>query len=131
VGSQRRDVRRTVSRSITCGPADCAPRPASAPAEADAPARVIELAAGTRWLVTLVARLSTQDLETGASSTRLILRFESLSDPMRQPRIHAISAGSLEEMDESTLRTLVARPTPKARRAGMLRGRRETESGER
>ena len=117
MASQRRGIRRPATRGIACGPDDCAPRPATAPADPAAPARVVNLAGGTKWLATLVARLNSQDLETGASSTRLILRFESLTDPDRQPRIHSVCADSLEEMDDATLRTLVSRPTAKARRA--------------
>ena len=98
MASQRRGIRRPATRGIACGPDDCAPRPATAPADPAAPARVVNLAGGTKWLATLVARLNSQDLETGASSTRLILRFESLTDPDRQPRIHSVCADSLEEM---------------------------------
>ncbi|HJU88313.1 MAG TPA: hypothetical protein VJ672_02920 [Gemmatimonadaceae bacterium] len=130
MASHRRGIRRVVNRTIACGPDDCAPRPATAPADPAAPARVVNLAGGTKWLATLVARLNSQDLENGASSTRLILRFESLTDPDRQPRIHSVNADSLEEMDESVLRTLVSRPSAKARRSMLLRGRREAESGD-
>jgi hypothetical protein len=132
VGSQRRGVRRPATRGIACGPDDCAPRPAAAPADPLAPARVVTLASGSKWLATLVARLNSQDLESGSTSTRLILRFESLTDPNRQPRIHSVNAESLEAMDDVALRALVSRPATKARRTLLLqRGRRETENGER
>jgi hypothetical protein len=97
------------------------------------PASSIWRAARSGWPRSsrVVARLNSQDLETGASSTRLILRFESLTDPDRQPRIHSVCADSLEEMDDATLRTLVSRPTAKARRVLLLqRNKREAESGD-
>lgn len=120
MGSQRRGVRRHTTRSITCGPEDTRPpRPAAAPADPSAPARVITLAGDTKWLATLVARLNSHDVESGTSSTRLILRFECLTIPEQQPRIVSVRADSLEEMEESTLRTLIARPGPRARKVVM------------
>ncbi len=110
MGSQRRGVRRNTTQSITCGPEDTRPPRAAAPADPSAPARVITLAGGTKWLATLVARLNSYDVESDTSTSRLILRFECLTIPDQQPRIVSVRADALEEMEESTLRALISRP---------------------
>jgi hypothetical protein len=84
---------------------------------------VITLAGGTKWLATLVARLNSYDVESDTSSSRLILRFECLTIPDQQPRIVSVRADALEEMKESTLRALISRPGPRAKKV-VLRERR-------
>lgn len=105
----RRRIRRArKSRTISCGPAECGPRPAAVPAPAEAEARVFTMHAGAEWLATVVARLVSEDALDGFGTARLIVRFECLSDPFQSERVATAHAWSLAELPDETLRLLVA-----------------------
>jgi len=82
--------------------------PANAPAEPTDPARVVTLDDGTRWLVTVVARLVSEDMIVGFGSARLLVRLESLTFPEHPARVATVRARALHSVDDEVLRALVA-----------------------
>lgn len=85
-------------------------RPAGGePARADADARVITLRGGVRWLVTVVARLLSEDVATGRESARLVLRFECLTQPSRPVRVATVRARTLQAVSEGALGSMLGR----------------------
>ena len=107
----RRRVRRAKrSRTISCGTAECGPRPAAVPARPEAEARVFSMHGGSEWLATVVARLVSEDALDGIGTARLIVRFECLSDPFRSERVASAHAWNLAELPDETLRLLVSVP---------------------
>jgi len=75
---------------------------------ASVPARIVCVRGGSRWLVTMVARILSEDVASGSESSRLILRFESMTHPKRSERIVTVRARDLADLDEKTLSSLVA-----------------------
>ena len=107
--------RGTVRRAIACTAAALHLPPAAFDAESP-PARVIASRAGASWLVTVVARMTSEDVATGAVTGRLVLRFECMSSPERSDRIVTVRAASLDDLGDDTLRSaLYARIRGKSR----------------
>ena len=116
MGAPRRVKRNAQPHSIQCGDESRAPQPAMAPAPPDAPARVIAIRGGARWLVTVVARLVSEDMAAGVETARLVLRFECLTQPHRQVRVATVRALELDEVSDEMLRTLASAPAVRLRR---------------
>ena len=121
----RRIRRKTITRRISCGGAEHEPPAMIAPASPSAEARVITLRGGARWLVTVVARLVSEDLESGTQSARLVLRFECLSQPHRPVRVATMRARTLHSVDDETLRALASSPVARARFSASREARRK------
>jgi hypothetical protein len=115
VGSRRR-IRRSPRprRAISCGAADRAPLAAAVPASPNAEARIVTSHGGTRWLATVVARLVSEDVATGAEITRLVLRLESLTQPRHPVRIATVRARTLQSIPDDALRSLLRSPLLRA-----------------
>jgi hypothetical protein len=64
--------------------------------------------AGSEWLATVVARLVSEDAFDGIGSSRLIVRFECLSDPFQAERVATAHSWSLAELPDETLRLLAS-----------------------
>jgi hypothetical protein len=105
VGAFRDDDRSFPFRSSSCGGADD-----GAPAGPSEPARVVTLDDGTRWLVTVVARLVSEDTLTGCGSARLIVRIDSVAQSGYPARVASVRARALHSVDEETLRALTEPP---------------------
>lgn len=103
MGAFRDDCRSFHFRSASCGGADD-----GASTELKEPARVVTLDDGTRWLVTVVARLVSEDTRTGCGSARLIVRIDSLAHSAYQSRVASVRARALHSVDEEALRALAA-----------------------
>ncbi len=124
VGARR--IRRSiVPRRISCGEAEHEPPAVIAPASPSAEARVITLRGGARWLVTVVARLVSEDLESGTESARLVVRFECLSQPHRPVRVATVRARTLHSVDDETLCALASSPAARARFTALREARRK------
>lgn len=82
--------------------------PANASGGPTDPARVVTLDDGTRWLVTVVARLVSEDMVMGYGSARLIVRLESLTFPEYPARVATVRARELHSVDDEVLRALAA-----------------------
>lgn len=78
-------------------------------------ARILSLRDGARWLVTVVARVVSEDAAAQVVSARLVVRFEPLGAPPRATRVAILRARSLHAVDDDTLGAVVTR---RARRAG-------------
>jgi hypothetical protein len=109
--STQRNRRQTPPRTISCG--NAASLHELAPASPDAPARVVALRGGTRWLVTVVARLVSEDTAAGVETARLVLRFECLTQPHRPVRVATVRARALDQVGDDALRALIAVPAPR------------------
>jgi hypothetical protein len=108
-----RSIRRTsLPRNMLRGAAN-ASAPEYTPAELRDPARVVTLDDGTRWLVTVVARLVSEDMVIGQGSARLLVRLQSLTAPELPVRVATVRARELHSVDDEVLRVLAA--TPEAR----------------
>lgn len=105
MGAFRDDCRSFPFRSASCGGADD-----GAPAEPSEPARVVTLDDGTRWLVTVVARLVSEDTLTGCGSARLIVRIDSVEQSGYPSRVASVRARALHSVDEKALRALAVPP---------------------
>jgi len=118
VGIQRRDRRRSPHRRTGC---DAAPRAGApmAPASPDPEARIVTLRDGSRWLVTVVARLVSEDTDARLPAARLVLRFACLGQPRRPVRVATVSARSLHAVDDETLRSLATVPAARSRPAAI------------
>ena len=103
MGAYRDDDRSFPLRTKACGGAND-----GAPAEPSEPARVVTLDDGTRWLVTVVARLVSEDSLTGCGSARLIVRIDSMTRPDRPSRVASVRARALHSVEEDTLRALAS-----------------------
>lgn len=121
MGAQRRVRRTDRHRTIRCGAEHRLPPAELAPARSDAEARVITLRGGARWLVTVVARLLSEDVAAGTESARLVVRFECLTQPHRPVRVATVRARALHAVDEDTLRALASVPASRARQATIRR----------
>ena len=86
----------------------CGGEETGAPAEPSEPARVVTLDDGTRWLVTVVARLVSEDALTGYGSARLIVRIDSMTLPGRPSRVASMRARALHSVDDDSLRALAS-----------------------
>jgi hypothetical protein len=117
MGSRRR-IRRSSRprRTISCGAADRAPLDVSVPASPTAEARVITLNGTGRWLITVVARLVSEDVATGAEIARLVLRLECLTQSHQPVGVATVRARTLHSVDNETLRALLRAPGLRARR---------------
>ena len=115
----RRRIRRSnrPRRTISCGAADRAPLDVSVPASPTAEARVITLQDGARWLATVVARLVSEDVATGAEIARLVLRLECLTQP-HPVRVATVRARTLHSTPDETLRSFLPSPRLRSRRSG-------------
>jgi hypothetical protein len=82
--------------------------PEMAPAEPAEEARVVTLDDGTRWQVTVVARLVSEDTVTGYGSARLLVRLDSMTFPDRPQRVATVRARELHSVEDEVLRALVA-----------------------
>ncbi|MEP6691374.1 MAG: hypothetical protein ABJD07_09470 [Gemmatimonadaceae bacterium] len=91
-------------QAIGCTAADLHAKPSVNGDQLPPAARVVVSRAGVPWLVSLVARVASEDVETGAVSGRLILRFESMSRPGHATRILNVRALSLDDLDDDALR---------------------------
>ncbi len=78
--------------------------PVSAAEDDAPPARVFSTRGGAAWLVTVVARVSSEDIATGATNGRLVLRYECMSSPRKSRRIVTVRATSIDELSDETLR---------------------------
>ena len=105
MGAFRDDCRSFPFRSASCSGADD-----GAPAEPSEPARVVTLDDGTRWLVTVVARLVSEDTLTGRGSARLIVRIDSVAQSGYPSRVASVRARALHSADEEALRALAVPP---------------------
>jgi hypothetical protein len=105
-----RSIRRTSLPRKTLRGAANASAPEYAPAEPRDPARVVTLDDGTRWLVTVVARLVSEDMVIGQGSARLLVRLESLTAPGLPARVATVRARALHSVDDEVLRALAATP---------------------
>jgi hypothetical protein len=103
VGAFGDDYRYFSFRGTLCGGAD-----SGAPAEPSEAARVVTLDDGTRWLVTVVARLVSEGALTGCGSARLIVRIDSMTLPGRPSRVASVRARTLHSVDDDALRALTA-----------------------
>ena len=103
-----RSIRRTPSRRSEPRSETHVVAPANVPAEPTDPARVVTLDDGTRWLVTVVARLVSEDMVFGYGSARLLVRLESLTFPERPVRVATVRARALHSVDDEALRALAA-----------------------
>jgi hypothetical protein len=101
-------------RSIACGPDVRAPLTEVAPARPDAETRVVTLRGGSRWLVTVVARLCSEDPAAGIRTARLVLRLECLTQPHRPVRVATVRARALHSVDDETLRALASVPATRS-----------------
>ena len=73
------------------------------------PVRLVTARGGTQWIVIVVARLVSDNVDTGAGdAARLILRLECLTHPGRPARFATVRADGLEELDDKALRTLAS-----------------------
>lgn len=79
-----------------------------APATSSDAARVVTLDDGTRWLVTVVARLVSEDTVTGCGSARLIVRIDSLTRSDLPSRVASVRARALHSVEDEALRVLAA-----------------------
>jgi hypothetical protein len=119
-----RRIRRTPARpprTIVCGAEDRGPLTEVAPADPAAESRVITLRGGARWLVTVVARLVSEDVAARTQRARLVLRFECLTHPHRPVRVATVRARELHAVDDRTLRALATVPAARARQAAIRR----------
>lgn len=121
MGAQRRVRRTDTTRRISCGPDDRAPLTEIAPARPDAKTRVVMLRGGARWLVTVVARLLSEDTAAGTEAARLVLRFECLTQPNRPVRVATVRARALHSVSDDTLRALASVPAARTRQAAIRR----------
>lgn len=103
MGAFRDDRRSFPFRAMECDGTDD-----GAPAEPSDPARVVTLDDGTRWLVTVVARLVSEDTVTGCGSARLIVRVDSLTISDRPSRVASVRARALHSVDDEALRALAS-----------------------
>ncbi len=112
MGKRNETTRRILARqSIGCAAAALHPVPPDETPIVSPSARVVVTRTGTPWLVTVVARVASEDVETGAISGRLILRFESMSRPVHSTRIVTARAVALDELDDPSLRSLLSART--------------------
>ena len=77
--------------------------------ETPVPARVLQTPSGQRWLVVLIARLASVDLEGETGGARLIIRAEPLFGGQDRARIVTVRAASLDEMNGAVLRDALLR----------------------
>jgi hypothetical protein len=103
VGAFGDDHRSFPSRRTVCDGAEN-----GAPAEPSEPARVVTLDDGTRWLVTVVARLVSEGALTGCGSARLTVRIDSMTLSGRPSRVASVRARALHSVDDDALRALAA-----------------------
>lgn len=119
-----RRIRRTPTRpprTIACGAEDRGPLTEIAPADPAAESRVITLRGGARWLVTVVARLVSEDVPARTQRARLVLRFECLTHPHRPVRVATVRARELHAVDDQTLRALATVPAARQRPTAIRR----------
>ena len=107
MGAHRSIRRAPSSRSSSGGNANGS-APVYTPVEPIDPARVVTLNDGTQWLVTVVARLVSEDMIIGSGSARLLVRLESLTFPERPARVATVRARELHSVDDEVLRALAA-----------------------
>lgn len=100
---------------------DRASTPPAAPARSDAESRVVTLRDGARWLVTVVARLVSEDAAPDAASPRLVVRLEPHRRSPRAARVATVRARSLHAVDDEELRRLVTTFPARRRRAVTIR----------
>ncbi len=79
----------------------------------DSEFRIVQLADGMRWRVSVVARLISEDITAGHESARLILQLECLSARRRALRAAVPGARALADVSERVLRALIAQPAPR------------------
>ena len=103
MGAFRNERRSFHLRTMVCGGVDD-----GALVEPLEPARVVTLDDGTRWLVTVVARLVSEDRITGCGSARLLVRVDSLTLPGCPSRVASVRARALHSVDDEALRALAA-----------------------
>ena len=97
-------------RTLECGAEACAPMLSVAAPLDDAETRIISLSEGVDWLVTVVARLVSDDVGRGLDNARLVVRIECLTHPYRTVRVATVRARTLRAVDERRLRALVRVP---------------------
>jgi hypothetical protein len=101
-------------RAIACTAAELQSPAATGAGEESSTARVICTRSGAPWLVTVVARVISEDVKSGATGGRLILHFESMHHPERYARIASIRTLDLELASEEELRAALARRSSSA-----------------
>lgn len=124
-GRTRRKGRRTFVR----GADERASMISVTPESADAETRVITLSGGVAWLVTVVARLVSEDASGDTESARMVLRMECLSQPYRTVRVATVRASTLRTVDERRLRMLSSVPAIRSRYPAVARRWREMYGG--
>jgi hypothetical protein len=112
VGAFRNNRRSFPLRTTACGGAEYGAT-VVAPPEPSEPARVITLDDGTRWLVTVVARMVSEDAITGCGSARLLVRIDSLTVSGRPSRVASVRARALHSVDDEVLRAVAATSAPR------------------
>jgi hypothetical protein len=110
--------RRPSPLKISCGTTERVGLAEVPPAAPDAPVRVVALRGGARWLVTVVARLVSEDMVAGVETARLVLRLECLTQPHRPVRVATVRARALDDVSDDALRALVATPAARERGRG-------------
>ena len=98
---RRRDRTSTLGRPRVGG---ASARRRRLPAASEAESRIITLRDGARSLVTVVARLVSEDPTAGQEDARLIVRFELLDAGHRSVRVATLRARSLHAVDDERLR---------------------------
>lgn len=83
----------------------------------DAESRIVTLRDGARWLITVVARLVSEDAAPGAAPPRLVVRLAPLERASRRARVATVRARSLHAVDDEALRALVMTSPARRRRA--------------
>lgn len=122
MGRRRRfgpEVQQPPSRSAVRGGRASAQR--ANPAVGDAESRVVTLRDGARWLVTVVARLVSEDAAPDAAPPRLVLRLEPHQRSPRAARVATLRARSLHAVDDDELRRIVTTLPARRRRAVTIR----------
>ena len=107
--------RKSRGRTLECGAEACAPTVSVAAPPDDAETRIISLGGGVDWLVTVVARLVSDDVGRRPDRARLVVRIECLTHPYRTVRVATVRARTLRAVDERRLRTLVRVPAVRSR----------------
>lgn len=116
-------------RTLECGAETRVPTVSVAAPLDDAETRIISLSGGVDWLVTVVARLVSEDGGRGAERARLVVRIECLTHPYRTVRVATVHARTLRTVDERRLRMLVRVPAARSRHPALGRRPRRGNGG--
>ena len=115
--------------TLECRADSCAPTVSVMAPVDDAETRIISLSGGVDWLVTVVARLVSDDVGRSTARARLVVRIECLTHPYRTVRVATVHARTLRTVDERRLRTLVRVPAIRSRYPALGRRPRGAKGG--